>query len=103
MTTTKALERIAEIQAQVDPASTRGQALAAIRAFRLSWIELGRLLIEIAYGGDYKEWGFEEFELYCARELGLKKPTVRKLMISYQYLKAHRAGVLSGPARRILR
>lgn len=74
---------------QLDPGSLRYQVMHALRQFRASWIELGRLLNEVAYGGDYKEWGYEEFEVYCARELGLKKPTVQKLTASYNYMKKY--------------
>ncbi|MHC4870476.1 MAG: hypothetical protein ACYTFY_01375 [Planctomycetota bacterium] len=72
---------------QLDPESVRYKVLVALRRFRSSWVELGKLLTEVAYGGDYKEWGYEDFEIYCARELGLKKPTVNKLMISYKYMQ----------------
>ncbi len=75
--------------------SLRFQVLTALRQFRASWLELGRLLIDVAYGGDYKEWGFDDFEVWTARELGLKKPTVRKLMVSYNYMKKYEAGRLS--------
>lgn len=71
----------------LDPSSVRYRVLIALRKFRSSWVELGKMLTEVAYGGDYKEWGYEDFEVYCARELGLKKPTVNKLMISYKYMQ----------------
>lgn len=69
----------------------RTQAKQAVARFRSSWVDAGRLLNEIVYGGDYKEWGFDEFAVYCARELGLNKPTVQKLMISYNYMRKHQA------------
>jgi hypothetical protein len=71
----------------LDPESLRYQVLISLRKFRSSWVELGRLLTDVAYGGDYKEWGYDDFEVYCARELGLKKPTVNKLMLSYRYMQ----------------
>ena len=74
---------------QLEPGSLRHQVMFALRQFRASWVELGRLLNEVVYGGDYKEWGYDDFEVYCARELGLKKPTVQKLMISYNYMKKY--------------
>lgn len=83
---------IARIEQQMEglsPESVRYQVLVSLRKFRSSWVELGRLLTDIAYGGDYKEWGYEDFEIYCARELGLKKPTVKKLMVSYNYMKSY--------------
>jgi hypothetical protein len=73
--------------AELDPNSQRYRVMAALRQFRASWVELGRQLNEVVYGGDYKEWGYDDFEVYGARELGLKKPTVQKLMVSYNYMK----------------
>lgn len=74
---------------RLEPGSLRHQVLSSLRQFRASWVELGRLLNEVVYGGDYKEWGYDDFEVYCARELGLKKPTVQKLMVSYNYMKKY--------------
>lgn len=85
----------------LSPDTTRYKILAALKKFRSSWVELGKHLTDIAYGGDYKEWGYEDFELYCVGELGLKKPTIKKLMVSYNYMKSYepsrlRAGALNG-------
>lgn len=83
---------IAKIDSQLeelDPQSLRYQVLVSLRKFRSSWVELGKLLTDVAYGGDYKDWGYDDFEIYCASELGLKKPTVKKLMVSYNYMKSY--------------
>ncbi len=84
-----ALGRIDKQLSDLEPGSLRHQVLSALRQFRASWVELGRLLTDVAYGGDYKEWGYDDFEVYCARELGLKKPTVKKLMVSFNYMKKY--------------
>lgn len=83
------IERIDRKLAELDPASVRYQILVELRKFRSSWVGLGRLLTDIAYGGDYKGWDHDDFEVYCARELGLKKPTVKKLMVSFNYMKSY--------------
>ncbi len=75
--------------AGLEEGSLRWRVLTALKQFRASWVELGRFLNQVAYGGDYKEWGYDDFEVYCARELGLRKPTVQKLMISYNYMKKY--------------
>ena len=88
---TKALARIDE-QIELfggDEGCFRAEILVSVRNFRSSWLNLGRHLVQVAYGGDYKEWGYEDFETYCARELGIKRTTVKKLMVSYNYLKIH--------------
>ena len=92
---TATLKRIDKKIQDLPPESLRHRVLVALRAFRASWIELGRLLTEVAYGGDYKEWGYDDFDVYCARELGLKKPTVKKLMVSYNYMKRYEPDKLS--------
>lgn len=84
-----AINRIDKQLEKLDGESIRAKVLLAVRRFRSSWVDLGRLLNEVAYGGDYKEWGYDDFEIYCARELGLKKPTVRKLMVSYNYMREY--------------
>lgn len=83
------LAKIDSKLSDLDPQSLRAQVLVSLRMFRSAWVELGKLLTDVAYGGDYKEWGYEDFEVYCARELGLKKPTVKKLMVSYNYMKSY--------------
>ena len=85
------VRKVESRMAELDPDSQRYRVLSALRQFRASWIELGRMLNEVVYGGDWKEWGYDDFEVYCARELGLKKPTVQKLMISYNYMKKFEA------------
>lgn len=87
--TVSSVQKIDERLDKLQPGSLRHQVMTALRQFRASWIELGRLLNEVVYGGDYKEWGYDDFEVYCARELGLKKPTVQKLMVSYNYMKKY--------------
>ncbi len=87
--TSSSVDKIDARLGKLEPGSLRHQVMAALRQFRASWVELGRLLNEVVYGGDYKEWGYDDFEVYCARELGLKKPTVQKLMTSYNYMKKY--------------
>ena len=91
---TTSMEKIDSRLAGLQPGTLRHQVLVALKQFRSSWVELGRLLNEMVYGGDYKEAGYDDFEVYCARELGLKKPTVQKLMVSYNYMKKYEPGRL---------
>ena len=92
------LEKIDNQLSNLNPESIRFKILVALRDFKSIWVELGKYLTDIAYGGDYKDWGYEDFEVYCASELGLKKPTVKKLMVSYNYLKSFEPGRLSDGA-----
>jgi hypothetical protein len=85
--TTGALRNIDKRLQELPPESLRYRVLAALRRFRSSWVDLGRLLVETNEARAYEEWGYDDFTVYCARELGLKAPTVRKLMLSYRYLE----------------
>lgn len=83
------LSRLDQQLENLAPDSTRYQVISAVRRFRSNWVELGKLLTNVAYGGDYKEWGYDDFKIYCAKELGLKEATVKKLMVSYNYMKSY--------------
>lgn len=72
---------------QLEPGSVRYRVMFAVRQFRASWIELARVLREVLYNRAFEEWGYENFEEYCRCELGLKKPTVGKLLNSYDYMR----------------
>ncbi len=87
---TTATERRLESKiATLPPESLRYKILVAVRHFRASWVALAKLLHQVAYDNTYRQWGYEEFDLYCAQELGLKRPTVKKLLLSYNYMQQH--------------
>ena len=88
------ISRIDKKLQDLPPDSLRPKVFVALKHFRSSWVELGRLLTEVAYSKAYVEWGYDDVEVYCARELGLKSPTVKKLMLSYNYMKAREPGRL---------
>lgn len=90
------LARQEKLLLEIDQESTRAQVLRSVVDFRKSWLSLGMMLTNVAYGGDYKEWGYDDFEVYCARELGLKKQTAKKLMISYAYMKKELPSLIMG-------
>ncbi|MFH0911844.1 MAG: hypothetical protein V1918_10115 [Planctomycetota bacterium] len=85
--TSGTLQKIEKRLAGLSPDSLRYRVLASLRRFRSSWVELGRLLDETARSGEFREWGYDDFRIYCSQELGLKAPTVKKLMVSYRYLQ----------------
>ncbi|MBF0510910.1 MAG: hypothetical protein HQL13_01135 [Candidatus Omnitrophica bacterium] len=55
--------------------------------FKLSWIELGQGLYGVWRDKLYLGWGFEKFEDYVIRELGLKKPLALKLVKTYFFVE----------------
>lgn len=54
---------------------------------KASWIELGQHLFSIYKNKLYKEWGYQAFETYCHKELGIKEATASKLIKSYSFLE----------------
>lgn len=86
---TKTIEAIEEKMRQVPPGSYRWQVLAAARDFKNAWIELGAHLVKVRDGGLYKEWGYEDFETWCQRELHIRKATAHKLTATYGFMERH--------------
>ncbi len=70
--------------------SIREKAQEAVRNFKQSWVAVAQVITDIAYGGDYREWGFDDFEVYCNKELGFSARQAKKLMRSYSYLKRNK-------------
>ncbi len=85
-----------ELLKSLDPESIRAKTLCAVRDFNSSWVKLAHYLTQIAYGGDYKDYGYDDFEMYVHVELRLTKRQVRKLMVGYNYLKSHKPDILKG-------
>ena len=55
--------------------------------FKLSWVQLGQGLYSVWRDKLYQSWGFEKFEDYVIRELGLKKPLALKLVKTYFFVE----------------
>jgi len=84
---TKSLRDIEQKMEGIDPASLRYHILKNARDFKTSWIELGRALYTVFKDKLYKEWGYGSFEIYTAREIGIRKQTAMKLLRSYYFLE----------------
>jgi hypothetical protein len=87
MIKTKSLENIEEQMEQLDKSSFRYHVLESAKNFKTSWIELGRALYTVFKDKLYKEWGFGSFDIYTAREIGIRKQTAMKLLRSYYFLE----------------
>jgi hypothetical protein len=48
---------------------------------------LGRALYTVSKDKLYKEWGYSSFDIYTAREIGIRKQTAMKLVRSYYFLE----------------
>ena len=57
------------------------------KGFKISWIHLGQGLYSVWRDKLFHAWGYEKFEDYVVRELGLKKPLALKLVKTYFFVE----------------
>lgn len=74
-------------QLETDGDQTRLFAAKAAFSFKHSWLEMAKALVESHNANRFIDWGYDTFLDYCDRELGLKRPIVDKLMVSFQVLQ----------------
>jgi hypothetical protein len=84
---TKAIINLEGRMEGLDPAGIRYQILEDVKIFKTSWIRLGQVLYSVWKDKLYKDWGYEEFDSYTAKEIGIKKTTAFKLLKSYSFLE----------------
>lgn len=84
---TKSIKALEQKMAGVDSKSIRHQILENAKGFKSSWISLGQALYTVWKDKLYKEWGYEKFETYTAKEIGIRKQTAIKLLRSYSFLE----------------
>ena len=84
---TKAILNIEKRMEELDPGTIRYQILDDVKAFKTSWMSLGQALYSVWKDKLYKDWGYQEFDNYTSKEIGIKKPTALKLMRSYSFLE----------------
>jgi Xaa-Pro aminopeptidase len=84
---TKSLQSIEEKMQNLDKGSLRYHILENAKNFKTSWIELGRSLYTALKDKLYKEWGYSSFDIYTAKEIGIRKQTAMKLLKSYYFLE----------------
>ncbi len=88
---------LVEIEKKLDDlpeGSYRRDVLDAAKNFKKSWIELGQMLFTVYKDKLFKEWGYSEFEIYCHKEIGIKKETSLKLLRSYYFLEKEEPSIL---------
>ena len=86
---------IEHIMQELDPSSERYQVLDTAKRFKSSWVELGEQLLRVNRSGFFKQWGYESFEDYCAKEIRIKKPTALKLTQAYHFLEKEEPELLA--------
>jgi hypothetical protein len=82
-------ERISKLKRMDNPTSKelRVRAAAGAKDFKASWLSFAQVLSSIRQDKLYEYWGYEKFEQYAERELGIKKPMVLKLVKTYQFVE----------------
>ena len=83
----RAIQRIEERLSALEPGTLRHEALEAAKRFKSSWVELGRVLWSVWREKKFREWGYMTFEAYCAKEIGIRSATAKKLLHSYYFLE----------------
>ncbi len=84
---TKSIKDLEQKMAGIDSESIRGLILQNAKSFKTSWISLGQALYTVWKDKLYKEWGYEKFETYTAKEIGIRRQTAIKLLRSYSFLE----------------
>ena len=70
---------LAQKAREVPPGSFRHTVLLSARRFKASWVELGKLLVQVRDEALFQEWGFESFDQNTRKELHIRKATADKL------------------------
>lgn len=81
----------------VPPGTLRHTVLQAAKRFKSSWVELGKLLVKVRDEALFSEWGYEDFDAYCAKELRIRKATALKLTRSFGFLSKHEPEAVTKP------
>jgi hypothetical protein len=84
---TKSIETIEQRMEHLDTGDMRYRVLQNAKAFKTSWIELGQSLYAVWKDKLYKEWGYNQFDTFTSREIGIRKKTALKLLKSYYFLE----------------
>lgn len=87
MPTSKAIKQLEERMSGITPGTLRYEALEAAKRFKSSWIALGRVLWAVWKEKKFREWGYLTFDAYCAKEIGIRSATAKKLLHSYYFLE----------------
>jgi hypothetical protein len=83
----KALTKLEEHIEQAGDDSLRRGVLEKAKAFKTSWLELGQALHAVYQDRLFKTWGYSSFDIYTAKEIGIRKETAMKLLRSYYFLE----------------
>jgi hypothetical protein len=73
----------------------RDEVLKFARDFKTSWVSLGQSLYSVWKDKMFTGWGFDKFEEYTQKELGIRKETAMKLLKTYFFIEQDEPQYLS--------
>lgn len=73
----------------------RDEVLKFARDFKTSWVSLGQALYSVWKHKFFVGWGYEKFEEYTHKELGIRKETAMKLLKTYFFIEQDEPEYLS--------
>jgi len=91
---TRSIQRIEERMEGVSESTLRHKVLEDAKSFKTSWIRLGQSLYTVWRDRLYRDWGYSNFDVYAAKEIGIRKQTASKLLKSYYFLERKEPGYL---------
>lgn len=65
------------------------------KSFKTSWVALGQGLYAVYKDKLFYGWGYDKFEYYVEKELGIRKPTAVKLLKNYFFLEQEEPAYLT--------
>ncbi|MBD3426909.1 MAG: hypothetical protein GF409_06730 [Candidatus Omnitrophica bacterium] len=92
---TKSIRGIEQKMEELEPGSIRYNVLEQAKGFKTSWIALGQMLFSVWKDKLYREWGYQQFDSYVSKEIGVRKQTAAKLLRSYSFLEKEEPRYLS--------
>lgn len=87
MTDTEIYDQKRKIKSALTADLIRDKLIQFSKDFKTSWVNLGQNLYPVYKDKLFHAWGFEKFEDYTQRELGIKKETAAKLLKTYFFLE----------------
>jgi hypothetical protein len=82
-------EKISKLKKLDNPTSRelRSRVQETAKDFKTAWVELAQALYAIHRDRLYEYWGYERFEHYVEREVGLQKTLALKLVNTYSFVE----------------
>lgn len=80
-------QNLSQVPVSPDEASVRDLAMQSAKNFKACWKDLARSLAIVWKEKFFKDWGYQTFDAYTAKEIKIRKHTAMKLINSYQFLE----------------